>query len=73
MEAIINATNADKRPTLTVFDSLASLLINCLYISIVKSVAVELSIDAKEETIAAANAATATPLRPVGKNCINQG
>ena len=38
-----------------------------------KIVAVEFNIDAKEDTIAAANAAIAIPLSPVGKNCINQG
>ena len=41
--------------------------------SIVKIVAVELSIEAKDDTIAAAKAATAIPFNPEGKNCINQG
>ena len=39
----------------------------------VKMVAVELSMEASEETMAAARAATAIPFSPVGKNCINQG
>ena len=73
IEAIIRATNADNLPTFTVSDSEEFFLINCLYISIVNIVAVELSIEAKEDTIAAANAATANPLRPVGRNCINHG
>ena len=36
-------------------------------------VEVEFNIEAKEETIAAANAANATPFNHVGKNCNNQG
>lgn len=36
-------------------------------------VEVEFSIDAKEDTIAAARAAKATPFKPTGKNCNNQG
>lgn len=38
--------------------------------SMVKIVAVELSIDASEETIAAINAATTKPLMPVGMNVL---
>ena len=34
----------------------------------VKMVAVELSIDAKEDTMAAVKAAKASPFKPVGKN-----
>ena len=41
--------------------------------SIVKMVAVELSIDAKDETMAAAKAAKANPLNPVGRNCNSHG
>ena len=41
--------------------------------SIVKIVDVEFNIDAKDETMAAANAAKANPFRPVGKNCSNHG
>ena len=36
-------------------------------------VEVEFNIEANDETIAAARAAKATPLKPTGKNCINQG
>ena len=34
---------------------------------------VEFNIEASEDTIAAANAAKATPFNPTGKNCNNQG
>ncbi len=39
----------------------------------VKMVDVEFSIEANDDTIAAAKAAKATPFKPVGKNCNNQG
>ena len=39
----------------------------------VKIVEVEFNMEAKEETIAAASAAKANPLRPEGKNCIYHG
>ena len=41
--------------------------------SMVKIVDVELSMDASDETMAAASAAKARPLRPVGRNCSNHG
>ena len=45
-----------------------------MYISIVKIVDVEFNIDANEETIAAASAASISPLTPTGiKFLINQG
>ena len=34
---------------------------------------VEFNIDAKDDTIAAAKAAKATPFKPTGKNCNNHG
>ena len=73
MVAMIKATKAERRPTLTVCCSPALGLMSCLYMSMVKMVAVELSMDANEETMAAASAAMAIPLSPVGKNCINHG
>ena len=66
--AIAKATIAVKRPTLTKDTSDADLLMYSLQISMVKMVAVEFSIDAKDETIAAARAANTTPFRPVGSN-----
>ena len=68
-----SATAAERRPTFTVCLSLAFGFMNCLYMSMVKIVEVEFNIEAKEETMAAVNAAKAIPLNPVGKNCINHG
>ena len=39
----------------------------------IEIVEVEFNIEAKEDTIAAAKAAKATPFNPVGKNCNSQG
>ena len=41
--------------------------------SMVKIVDVEFSMDANDETMAAASAANARPFSPVGKNCSNHG
>ena len=72
--AIINATTAVILPIDTILASDAFLLKCDLYISIVKIVDVEFNIDANEETIAAASAASIRPLTPTGiKFLINQG
>ena len=39
----------------------------------VKIVEVEFNMEASDETMAAVNAATATPFKPEGKNCRSQG
>ena len=39
----------------------------------VKMVEVELSMEAKDDTMAAVKAAKASPLRPAGKNCSSHG
>lgn len=66
--AITKAHTAVKRPTVTKVKSDASFFTYSLKISIVKMVAVELSIDANEETIAADRAANTKPLIPTGNN-----
>jgi hypothetical protein len=72
--AITNATADVILPTLTILFSLEFLPKYGLYISIVKIVEVELSIDARDETIAAVSAARTNPFNPEGINVlISQG
>ena len=72
-QAIARATAAEMRPIRTVARSSASGWMCALKMSIVKMVEVLLSIDASEDTMAAASAAKAKPLRPVGRNCSSHG
>lgn len=72
-QATVKAATAVRRPTVTSVLSAASFLTYSLKISIVKIVAVELSIDAKDETIAADSAANTSPLMPDGGSCATHG